>query len=857
MGTSRRDFVKATLAASVSVTTGLNAKGQIQPHTSSTSTANPGANSSEEFTRGIGLYPGAAEENFSPTLVPAGAEYRNVALLRPAYHSSAYDYNLTAQLITDGIKHNRLPEWVSVSVDGRVLTRPDREVVLDHFQSSAMEIIGARPVIDFYLGGGSLPRIDRIGAFVAVSSQTDRGNLRFTAYSSMDGRSWTMLGSTGAPQPLPGENYPPDLSRGNALLTPSIAFNEPQQARFYRLQLEVVGAATADFSARWNLGEVEFYNGQSRVQIGGPYSFTSAWKSAGLSEEWVYVDLGEPCSFDRVALHWIAPAASGKIQVSNDAKQWRDVANLRGAKGAEEIAIRPAARGRYVRALLTEPASSDGYILSEFEVFGRGGLRVRPKAMPSATPDGCVHLAGGNWRVQRVDLAVGRGEALSRSGFDDRAWLVATVPGTVLTSYLNAGAIPDPNFGDNQLFISDSYFYSDFWYRTEFVSPAAVAGELQWLEFEGINWKADVFLNGERLGRIEGAFQRVRYNVTGKLQAGQPNALAILIEKNATPGSAKQKTFETPGRNGGALGADNPTFHSSIGWDWIPTIRGRNTGIWNSINLVTTTAVVVTDPAITSVLPLPDTTWAHVTVAATVTSYAKEPVSGVLHCRFGEVAVEQKVSLVEGERKAVVFSPDSHPQLAIKSPRLWWPAGYGEAYLYDVQMIFKPDVGSESKPLAFKSGIRQITASEERGALKLFVNGRRIVAKGGNWGFSESMLRYRAREYDAAVRYHREMNFNMIRNWVGQIGEDSFYEACDKHGVLVWQDFWLANPWDGPIPNDNEMFLRNARDLLLRIRMHPSIGIYCGRNEWFPPKALDDGLAGAAEGASSGSALHR
>ena len=121
---------------------------------------------------------------------------------------------------------------------------------------------------------------------------------------------------------------------------------------------------------------------------------------------------------------------------------------------------------------------------------------------------------------------------------------------------------------------------------------------------------------------------------------------------------------------------------------------------------------------------------------------------------------------------------------------------------------------------AFKAGVRQMTYSEDGGALRIWINGRRFVARGGNWGFSESMLRYRAREYDAAVRYHREMNFTMIRNWVGQIGDDAFYEACDRHGVMVWQDFWLANPWDGPNPNDNRLFLSNVKDLVLRIRNH-------------------------------------
>jgi hypothetical protein len=124
----------------------------------------------------------------------------------------------------------------------------------------------------------------------------------------------------------------------------------------------------------------------------------------------------------------------------------------------------------------------------------------------------------------------------------------------------------------------------------------------------------------------------------------------------------------------------------------------------------------------------------------------------------------------------------------------------------------------------------------------MWINGRRFIARGGNWGFPESMLRYRAREYDAAVRYERDEHFTMIRNWVGQTGDEAFYDACDRYGIVVWQDFWLANPADGPDPDDNDFFLRVARDYVLKIRNHPSVGLYCGRNEGLPPKAIDDGL---------------
>ena len=185
------------------------------------------------------------------------------------------------------------------------------------------------------------------------------------------------------------------------------------------------------------------------------------------------------------------------------------------------------------------------------------------------------------------------------------------------------------------------------------------------------------------------------------------------------------------------------------------------------------------------------------------------------------------------------LDPSTHAQLRIVNPKLWWPTGYGEAHLYAVDLAFEAG-GAASDRKQLRAGIRQKFAySDEGGALKMWINGRRFIPLGGNWGFGESMLRYRAREYDAAVRYHHEMNFNIIRNWVGQIGEDAFYEACDRWGVMVWQDFWLANPWDGPDPDNNSMFAANSRDLVKRIRNHPSVGLYCGRNEGYPPLAIE------------------
>ena len=114
-------------------------------------------------------------------------------------------------------------------------------------------------------------------------------------------------------------------------------------------------------------------------------------------------------------------------------------------------------------------------------------------------------------------------------------------------------------------------------------------------------------------------------------------------------------------------------------------------------------------------------------------------------------------------------------------------------------------------------------------------------------GVSEINLNYRAREYDAVVAYHADMNFTMIRNWVCQTGDEELYDACDRHGVMVWQDFWLANPWDGPDPDDAKMFLDNAEDYLRKVRNHPCIALYVGRNEGDPPSEIDNALMALME----------
>lgn len=840
----------------------------------------PGTAHAEEATRGLGIYPGDPAEDFAPTLVNASPERRNLALHRATTQSSAYDYNLVAQLVTDGIKVDAVPRWFAVSTAAGELPSHTRAFIFDDNRFSGIEL-GEPGWIDLELGGGAEPfEVDRIeialrqknwqslafpGAFgipgtppggcaplelfaaeppPGAVNEID-GNVEWSLLTSENGRVWEEIGHASA-EVLPVDSSPTfengfkdfiDWNRdGNPTLKTAITLGTPQKARRYRLRLEDMDCKD------WQVIEARFWKGDDPIRIGGPYNFGSAWRTTGLGDEWLAVDLGATARVESVVLHWLRHAAEGVIQVSNDGQEWKKVAELSGNGGAEEIQLNAPVEARHVRVLMTRPSTPDGYSLSELEVFGTGGLVPRPKPQPAPQNDGSLHLAGGNWRLQRDSLASGDGSAISVSGYDDSAWIPATVPGTVLASYYNVGALADLNFGDNELTISDAFFHADFWYRNTFSGPKLAQGQRAFIELDGVNWKAEVYFNGQKLGRVEGAFMRGRFDVTEHLRPGDENVLAVRIEKPASPGATKQHTLELAGLNGGALGGDNPSYHASIGWDWIPTIRGRNIGLWNDVHLKVKGAVTIDDPFIRYELPLPQTNTADLLLDVTLTNHNDNEFQGKLKGTFGDLAFEQDVNLAASSTTTLKLNPTTHPQLKLREPKLWWPNGHGEPHLYDVEITLTNDNGV-SDQILFQSGVRQMTFDGvEDNALRIFINGKRVVPRGGNWGFSEANLRYRGREYETAMRYHRDMNFTMVRNWVGQTGDNEFYEAAARNGLLVWQDFWLANPYDGPDPNDEALFMSNARDTIRRIRNYPSVGVYCGRNEGDPPASLTKAL---------------
>ena len=771
-------------------------------------------------TLGPGIYPGDPAENFSPSL-RKGEGYRNIALLRAARHSSSADYNQTAQLVTDGLVAGGPAPWSEVRKNGELLSKLDGSFLTD-LNHAGINCSG--PEVDLELiFHGYEPLVDRI--LVATGGNRLENTVLTVEGQSEDG-AWQPLGTA---RPKAAEN---------TLIIHPWEFSVPVSGTFGAYKFHFEGAP--DY---FPVNEVFFYKDDALVDVLPSTRFVSSWKSAGAEEEWVSIDLGVPSSFDKMCFAWINGPLKATVQASKDGKTWKDVISF---EGAEPVINFSRVKGRYVRLCLSGTENGQPFELGEWEVYGKGGMQAVPKAAP-AREGACQMLSGGGWKLRRAPQVPFSGEEISNDCFDDAGWLVATVPGTVLTTYVDNGAVGHPNYADNQFYISDSYLRSDFWYRNVF--QAHLDTPRQFLHFEGINYQALVYLNGRFLGVVDGAFRAADFDVTGTLVEGD-NVLAVQIIHNPSYGMVKEQTAYTPQSNGGVLGADNPTMHATIGWDWIPTVRGRNIGIYDDVWLTFTGPVTVEDPFVRTELPLPDTTKATVYAQARLVNHGEEPVTGTLEWRFGDLAVSEPVVLQGGEDREVIV-----PSQELENPRLWWPKGYGEQNLYPVTFQFTAD-GQVSDTKEFLSGVRQMDylmdtytplrgfgaafqSRNERQRLSLYVNGRRFIGFGGNWGFPEHLLNYRAREYDAAVKYHADMNFTMIRNWVGMTGSRAFYEACDRHGILIWQDFWLANPWDGPDPQDPYRFNDVAEEYVRRIRNHPSIGLYVGRNEGYPPEIID------------------
>ena len=466
----------------------------------------------------------------------------------------------------------------------------------------------------------------------------------------------------------------------------------------------------------------------------------------------------------------------------------------------------------------------------------------------AALPIASGTLTVNGWKMQDVARVPDAGEAVSSAGFAADSWYRATVPGTALTTLVDNHVYPEPLYGENNRpeMIPESLARTSYWYRAVLDVPRTFAGKHVWLNFDGINYSAVVWVNGIQVGTMRGAFRRGTFDISANVRPGRKAVIAVLVSPQPHPGEPHEHTLRAGmGLNGGITAVDGPTFLSTIGWDWIPAIRDRDAGIWQKVFLSTTGAVRIKNPLVTSTLPLPRTDSADIAVETTVENLTDRPMKGVVKGRIEQVVFQQSVDLPAHASKLVKFDVASSPSLRMAKPRLWWPNGYGPQNLYKLHLTFESGQSSarvsDVKYVTF--GVREITyAVPDSDNLTISVNGVRVFIRGGNWGLDDAMKRIPRERLEAQIKLHKLANLNLIRNWVGQSTSEDFYELCDKYGLMLWDEFFQPNPSDGPNPTDLGTYLFNVREKILRFRNHPAIAVWCARNEGFPPKAIDDAL---------------
>ena len=446
-----------------------------------------------------------------------------------------------------------------------------------------------------------------------------------------------------------------------------------------------------------------------------------------------------------------------------------------------------------------------------------------------------ISLSKSPWKVAPQSDASGTGEQISALGYTDSDWLAAHVPGTAFVDYVIAGQVEDPNMGENVWKVDKKKYDQNYWYRTEFtVPPGFFNGGRIWLNLDSVHRDGEVFVNGTKVGSMLGFFQRGRFDITKLVKKDSPNVLAVLARIMNVP-TAKNADGKWD------FNISSPSLLCSRGWDWMPRVPGLNTGILKDVYLTHTGEVSVLDPWIRTMDLNPSSASLSIQTELLNSSFSAVTGNLVGEINPGKIAFSKAVTLRPGENQTVKFTAADTPALNISNPKLWWPNGYGDPNLYTCQFQFRvADKVSDQKTVSF--GIKKYTYDVKNDILYFYINGKQLFLKGGSWGLPEYLMRNRtAADYDTRVRFHKEQNFNIIRNWMGSVPDEAFYEACDKYGIMVWDEFWLNRP-DGK-PGDIGVYHANAVEKVKQFRNHPSIAFWCAMNEGTPPPDVTDPLA--------------
>lgn len=482
-----------------------------------------------------------------------------------------------------------------------------------------------------------------------------------------------------------------------------------------------------------------------------------------------------------------------------------------------------------------------------------------PATAKDASPN-LTELAQG-WRLMSADQVTNEDAAISSPTFDASHWYEARhMPATVLEILQEDGIYKDLYYGMNLVTPGDLW-KKDWWYRTTFIAPAG--RETYSLIFKGINYRADIWLNGQLIAnksQVVGMYNQFEFDVSKVIQPGKENILAVRI----TPEQAVPKIVPgDPIRIEGSVELGD-TWLDWLNWKYIGVhdpVTGygfsfppdRNAGVWKRVYLSTTGPVSIRNPYVATDLPLPATTPASLAVYCDLSNHSSKPVSGVLTgeiTRDGKPTIhfEQTVSLFRNEVKEVSFSPASFPDLLVRDPDLWWPYRWGAANLYHLELHFKvKDDVSDEQGIDF--GIRKITQHRDSdtsfpeigtgGNFYLQVNGKDYLIRGA--AYTPDVLFKNDPNRDAAVMlYSKDLGLNMLR-WELKIADDTMIDRADRDGMPVMLGWMCCGQWElWNLWSAEDQWVARAslRARIRELRSHPSVVLWANGSDGLPPDPL-------------------
>lgn len=434
------------------------------------------------------------------------------------------------------------------------------------------------------------------------------------------------------------------------------------------------------------------------------------------------------------------------------------------------------------------------------------------------------------WQMHTgCDLQEG-GAALSSARYSAADWLTTSVPTTVVAAQVAAGKLPNPYFADNlrklpgmdypvgrnfaNLPMSQTSPYRcGWWYRKQFAfSPQR--GRRTWLHFGGINYRADIWVNGKLIAgqdQVAGAYRIYDFDVTEALRPGNSNVVAV-------------ETFAPTEKDLG------------INWvDWNPAPPDKDMGLWGAVDMVTTGDVVLSSPMVTSHFTDSSLRAADLTVYAEVQNATGEAKTAIVRGTVAGRPIEQKVMLAAHESRSVIFSP-----VRVTDPKPWWPRQMGEPHLEQLSLgVTLAGVKTDEKQVSF--GIREMTSELTGNGSRLFrVNGKPILIRGGGWS-QDMLLRSDSTKMRQELDMVQAMNLNTVR-LEGKLETDEFFREADQRGILVMLGWCCCDKWEQWATwtdDDLKIASQSLRDQLLRLRSHASLLVWLNGSDMAPPEKVE------------------